>query len=76
MQAVFKENTQNIYTVREITKIKEKQKIKETLLQKLAGIILIAIGIAIIFIEPEDVTACVLIIPLGLYLMFTREVIL
>lgn len=76
MQAVFKENTQNIYTVREITKIKAKQKIKETLLQKLAGIILIAIGIAIIFIEPEDATACVLIIPLGLYLMLTREVIL
>lgn len=78
MQAVFKENTQNIYTVREreISRNKEKQRIKASVMQKLMGFTMFLIGFATPFILDGDATISIVTIPLGLYLMLTREVIL
>lgn len=44
----------------------------EKLKQKLSGIVLVLLGI-ISVIPEHDATAAVLIVPLGLYLVFTRE---
>ena len=41
--------------------------------QKIAGIILIAIGVIIPFILDGDATASIVIIPMGLLLLFTKE---
>ena len=41
--------------------------------QKLSGLILAIIGIIIPFVMDGDATASVLILPLGLYLLFTKE---
>lgn len=41
--------------------------------QKLSGLTLAAIGILIPFICDGDATASVLLVPLGLYILFTRE---
>ena len=41
--------------------------------QKLAGLTLAAIGILIPFVCDGDATASILILPLGLFLMFTKE---
>lgn len=78
MQAVFKENTQNIYTVREreISRSKEKQRIKASVMQKLMGFTMFLVGFITPFILDGDATISIVTIPLGLYLMLTREVIL
>lgn len=76
MQAVFKENTQNIYTVREISRSKEKQRIKASVTQKLMGLVMFLIGFVIPFVLDGDATISIVTIPIGLYLMLTREVIL
>ena len=76
MQAVFKETTQNIYTAREISRNKERQRIKASAIQKLMGFAMLLIGIIAPFILDGDVTISIVTFPLGLYLMFTREVIL
>lgn len=41
--------------------------------QKLSGLILAIIGIIIPFVMDGDATASILILPLGLYLLFTKE---
>jgi hypothetical protein len=41
--------------------------------QKLSGLIMAAIGILIPFVADGDATASILILPLGLYLLFTKE---
>lgn len=41
--------------------------------QKLSGLILAIIGIIIPFVMDGDATASVLVLPLGLYLLFTKE---
>lgn len=41
--------------------------------QKLSGLILVIIGIIIPFVMDGDATASVLALPLGLYLLFTKE---
>ena len=41
--------------------------------QKLAGLTLAAIGLLIPFVCDGDATASVLILPLGLYVLFTKE---
>lgn len=40
--------------------------------QRLAGLALIVTGIASIFIE-YDITYCLAVVPLGLYVMFTKQ---
>lgn len=44
----------------------------EKLKQKLAGIVLVFVGILSVIPE-HDATAAVLIVPLGLYALFTKE---
>lgn len=41
--------------------------------QKLSGLILAIIGIIIPFVMDGDATASIIILPLGLYLLFTKE---
>lgn len=41
--------------------------------QKLSGLILAIIGIIIPFVMNGDATASLLVLPLGLYLLFTKE---
>ena len=41
--------------------------------QKLSGLTLAAIGILIPFIVDGDATASLLVLPMGLYLLFTKE---
>lgn len=76
MQAVFKEETENIYTLREISRSKEKQRIKASVMQKLMGFTMFLVGFITPFILDGDATISIVTIPLGLYLMLTREVIL
>lgn len=75
MQSVFKENTQNIYTAREISQNKKKQRIT-SVMQKLMGFTMFVIGFITPFILDGDATVSVVTIPLGFYLIFTREIIL
>lgn len=65
---------------RKIIRYEDKRKTerkKETALyylkQKTAGIIMAAIGIAIPFIMDGDATASLICVPLGLWLLFTKE---
>lgn len=44
--------------------------------QKLCGLALVLIGVIIPFLLEGDVTVSVLIVPLGLYAIFTKEYIL
>ena len=44
--------------------------------QKLCGLALVLIGVIIPFLLDGDVTVSVLIVPLGLYAIFTKEYIL
>lgn len=76
MQAVFKEETENVYTLREISRNKKKQRIKASVMQKLMGFTMFVIGFITPFMLDGDATISIVAIPLGLYLMFTREVIL
>lgn len=76
MQVVFKETTQNIYTAREISRSKEKQRIKASVMQKFMGFTMFLVGFITPFVLDGDATISIVTIPLGLYLMFTREVIL
>lgn len=76
MQAVFKDITQNIYTVREISRNKEKRRIKASVMQKFMGFAMFLIGFITPFALNGDATISIVTIPLGLYLMLTREVIL
>lgn len=76
MQAVFKEETENVYTLREISRNKKKQRIKVSVMQKLMGVTILLIGIITPFTLDGDVTISIVTIPLGLYLILTREVIL
>lgn len=76
MQAVFKEETENVYALREISRNKKKQRIKASVMQKLMGFTMFVIGFITPFMLDGDATISIVTIPLGLYLMFTREVIL
>lgn len=76
MQAVFKEETENVYTLREISRNKKKQRIKASVMQKLMGVTILLIGIITPFALDGDATISIVTIPLGLYLILTREVIL
>lgn len=50
-----------------------KRKIIYFLKQKLCGLILTAIGCAVPFFLDGDATVSVIIIPLGVFLIFTRQ---
>lgn len=71
MQAIFKEATAN----GNIHLVKAKRKRKASVMQKLAGVTLVIIGIVTPVIM-GDGSISVLILPLGLWLIFTREVIM
>ena len=51
----------------------KRKKFMYYLKQKLCGLALVSIGVIIPFVLDGDDTASLLIIPLGLYLVFTRE---
>ena len=44
--------------------------------QKLCGVVLVSIGVIIPFILDGDATVSLLLIPLGLYLIFTKNKIM
>ena len=50
-----------------------KRKIMYFLKQKLCGLVLVASGVAIPLILDGDATASVILIPFGLFLVFTRQ---
>lgn len=50
-----------------------KRKIMYFLKQKLCGLVLVASGVVIPLILDGDATASVLLIPFGLFLIFTRQ---
>ncbi len=50
-----------------------RRKIMYFLKQKLLGLVLVGFGILIPFVLDGDATASVIIIPLGLFLIFTKE---
>ena len=50
-----------------------KHKLISILKQKLLGLVLVGFGILIPFVLDGDATASVIIIPLGLFLIFTKE---
>ena len=50
-----------------------KRKIMYFLKQKLCGLVIAGIGILIPFVLDGDATASVILIPFGLFLVFTRE---
>ena len=51
----------------------KKHKILYFLKQKLCGLVIAGFGILIPFVLDGDVTASVILIPLGLFLIFTRQ---
>lgn len=85
MLAQYKANApiETVYTYAECEKIynrrmarkRAKRRANATyyIKQKLSGLILAIIGIIIPFIMDGDATASVLFLPLGLYLLFTKE---
>lgn len=50
-----------------------KHKFISILKQKLLGLVLVGFGILIPFVLDGDATASILLIPWGLYIIFTRE---
>lgn len=50
-----------------------KHKLLSILKQKILGLILVGFGILIPFVLDGDATVSVLLIPWGLYIIFTRE---
>lgn len=71
--------TEETYTLREARRIinAERQAKKEALLyyakQKLLGILAIGVSIASPLLLDGDATVSVIMLPLGLYLLFTKE---
>ena len=63
------------YNMRRIARIKARRKAERIyyIKQKLSGLILAAIGVLIPFINEGDATASVFILPLGIYLLFTKN---
>ena len=46
------------------------------IIQKSAGVFIILLGIASALISEGDITASLLILPLGLYSLFTKDIII
>ena len=51
----------------------KKHKLLYFLKQKLCGLVLVGFGVLIPFVLEGDATVSVLLIPWGLYILFTRE---
>lgn len=68
-----------LHTYAEWKRIESRRKVRRRanaayyIKQKLSGLILAIIGIIIPFVMDGDATASILILPLGLYLLFTKE---
>lgn len=85
MLAQYKANTpiETVYTYAEWEKIynrrmarkRAKRRAEATyyIKQKLSGFVMVAIGVLIPFICDGDATASLLVLPMGLYLLFTKE---
>lgn len=82
VQAVYKEllnDTEFMYQFEKAYKKRKAQKRKNILYyakQKLSGLALIAISIFIPLLFDGDATASVILLPLGIYLLFTRKKIM
>ena len=50
-------------------------KLKRKFVQKLYGLVALAAGVGSVFVD-GDATACVFMAPLGLWLMFTKEIVI
>jgi hypothetical protein len=54
----------------------KKSKKKSDLKQKLFGLLMVLFGVLIPFVADGDVTMSLLIVPMGLYILFTKEKVL
>ena len=68
-------NQEQLFTYSEWKRIENRKKAERIyyIKQKLSGLTLSAIGILIPFIMDGDATASLFILPLGLFLVFTKE---
>lgn len=68
-------NQEQLFTYSEWKQIENRKKAERIyyIKQKLSGLTLSAIGILIPFMMDGDATASLFILPLGLYLLFTKE---
>lgn len=62
--------------VRELKQAIKRQRVICTIKQRAIGLAMLVLGLAIPYIMDGDATASLLIIPLGLYTTFTRELII
>lgn len=62
--------------VRELKQAIKQQRVICTIKQRAIGLAMLVLGLAIPYIMDGDATASLLIIPLGLYTTFTRELII
>ena len=56
-----------------ITTVRTNRSLADGIKQKLSGLLLVALGVAIPFLMEGDATTSLLLIPLGLYLIITRS---
>ena len=73
------ENTDNLYYFEKEYNRRKRQKtdrIYDTLKKIVCGLILIGIGIAAPFVLDGDATVSIVLVPVGVYLLFTKEQII
>lgn len=71
-QIIAEENRQKAIR-RVVRKTRKKAEIIYYIKQKLSGLALVSIGIIIPFVNDGDATASLIILPLGIWLLFTKE---
>lgn len=71
-QIIAEENRQKAIR-RVVRKTRKKAEITYYIKQKLSGLALVSIGIIIPFVNDGDATASLIILPLGIWLLFTKE---
>lgn len=73
--AAYQYNQEPVFTYEEWKQIENRKKAERIyyIKQKLSGLTMAAIGILIPFMMDGDATASLFILPLGLYLLFTKE---
>ena len=52
------------------------QRRKHMLIQKLVGFVLVTANVLAAYIRDGDITAAVVLVPLGIYIMLTKELVL
>lgn len=71
-QIIEEENKQKAIRRAE-RKVRRKAEIIYYIKQKLSGLIMVAIGIVVSFLLNGDATISLFVLPLGIFLMFTKE---